>query len=256
MLIGGIFTIGSATAKDIQTLIICRFFAGVCGASPLSVVPGVLSDVYDNTTRGIAIIVYALAVFGGPFTAPFIGGFIATSYLGWRWTLYIPAILSLTNGGISLLFLEETYAPCLLTAKAVAIRKATKNWGVRAKQEEVEVDIAQLVNKYFTRPLKLLFTEPTLLAVSLYMSFIYGLVYALLEAYPYVFEKIYGMTPGVAGLTFIGLFIGIVLGLGFLLLDDVFYRRKLIENDNVPVPEWRLRPTLLGAPVFAVSLFW
>ena len=256
MLIGGIFTIASAVAKDIQTLIICRFFAGVCGASQLTVVPGVLADVYDNTYRGVAISVYALAVFGGPFTAPFVGGFIASSYLGWRWTLYIPATLSLANGVTSLLFLKETYAPCLLIAKAVAIRKATNNWGIHAKQEEVKVDLADLVDKYFTRPLKLLFTEPILLAISLYMSFIYGLVYALLEAYPYVFEQIYGMTPGIAGLTFIGLIIGVLLALGFILSQHVTYRRKLIENDNVPVPEWRLRPTILGAPVFTVGLFW
>lgn len=256
MLIGGIFTIATAVAKDIQTLIICRFFAGVCGASQLSVVPGVLADVYDNKYRGVAISVYALTVFGGPFTAPFVGGFIASSYLGWRWTLYIPAILSLANGAISLLFLKETYPPCLLIAKAVAIRKATNNWGIRAKQEEVEVDLADLVDKYFTRPLKLLFTEPIILAISLYMSFIYGLVYALLEAYPYVFEQIHGMNPGVAGLTFIGLLIGVLLALGFILSQDVTYRKKLLENNNVPVPEWRLRPTILGAPVFTVGLFW
>lgn len=256
MLIGGIFTIATAASKDIQTLIICRFFAGVCGASQFTVVPGVLADVYDNTYRGVAISVYALTVFGGPFIAPFLGGFIATSALGWRWTLYVPAILSLLNGTISLFFLKETYAPCLLVAKAVAIRKETKNWAIHAKQEEVEVDLADLVDKYFTRPLKLLFTEPILLAISLYMSFIYGLVYALLEAYPFVFENIYGMTPGVAGLTFFGLFIGVLLALGFILSQHLDYRRRLVKNNNVPVPEWRLRPTVLGAPIFTIGLFW
>lgn len=256
MLIGGIFTIASAVAKDIQTLIICRFFAGVCGASQLSVVPAVLADVYDNEHRGVAISVYALTVFGGPFIAPFSGGFIASSYLGWRWTLYIPAILSLANGAISLLFLKESYTPCLLILKAVAIRKATNNWGIHAKQEEVELDMADLADKYLTRPLKFLFTEPIIFAVSLYMSFIYGLVYALLEAYPYVFEQIHGMTPGVAGLTFVGPLIGVFLALGFILSQQATYRNKLLRNKNVPVPEWRLRPTILGAPVFTIGLFW
>ena len=256
MLLGGIFTIASAVAKDIQTLIITRFFAGVCGASQLSVVPGVLADIYDNIYRGVAISIYALTVFGGPFIAPFVGGFTALSYLGWRWTLYIPAILSLVNGGISLFFLKESYAPCLLIEKAVAIRKATNNWGIHAKHEEVEIEFGQLVEKYLTRPLHLLFTEPILLVVSLYMSFIYGLVYALLEAYPIVFQEIHGMTPGVAGLTFIGPLIGVCLGLGFILSQQVEYRKKLLANNNVPIPEWRLRPTLLGGPIFTISLFW
>ena len=256
MLLGGIFTVASAAAKDIQTLIICRFFAGMCGASQLTVVPGVLADVYDHTYRGVAISVYALTVFGGPFTAPFVGGFVVSSHLGWRWTLYIPAILSLVNGAISLLYLPETYAPCVLVTKAVAIRKATNNWGIHAKHEEVEVDFGELVDKYLRRPLRLLFTEPIILAVSMYMSFIYGLVYALLSAYPIVFERIHGMTPGVAGLNFIGLIIGVLLALGYILSQQVTYRKRLIENDNVPVPEWRLRPTLLGAPVFTIGLFW
>jgi len=256
ILLCGIFTIASAVAKDIQTLIISRFFAGVCGASQLTVVPGVLADVYDAKYRGVAISVYALTVFGGPFTAPFVGGFTVSSYLGWRWTLYIPAILSLANGAVSLFFLKETYAPCILTTKAIAIRKATNNWGMHAKHEEVQVDLASLLDKYFSRPLRLLLTEPIILAVTLYMSFIYGLVYALLEAYPVVFEQIHGMSPGVAGLMFIGLLIGVLLALGFILSQQVTYRRKAVENNGVAVPEWRLRPTVLGAPVFTVGLFW
>jgi DHA1 family multidrug resistance protein-like MFS transporter len=255
MLLGGVFTIASAVSKDLQTLIITRFFAGVCGASQLSVVPGVLTDVYDSIYRGIAISVYALTVFGGPFLAPFMGGFITSSYLGWRWTLYVPAILSLVNGGISLLFLKETYAPCLLVTKAAAVRKATGNWGIHAKHEEVEVDLAALAEKYFTRPLRLLFTEPILFAVTLYMSFIYGLVYALLSAYPIVFEDIHGMSPGVAGLTFLALLVGVCVGLSVVLSLQIQYRKRLTGN-NPPAPEWRLRPTVLGAPAFTIGLFW
>jgi DHA1 family multidrug resistance protein-like MFS transporter len=256
MLVGGIFTIASATAKDIQTLIICRFFAGMCAASQLTVVPGVLADIFDNIYRGVAISLYALTVFVGPFSAPFTGGFIVSSYLGWRWTLYIPAFLSFTNGGISLFFLRETYAPCLLIEKAVAIRYQTNNWGIHAPYERIEVDLKELLDKYFTRPLRMLVTEPIILLVSLYMSFIYGLVYCLLVAYPYVFEKVHGFTPGISGLPFIGLIIGQVLAVIFILSQHSAYVKKLVKNDNVPVPEWRLIPALFGAPVFTLGIFW
>lgn len=256
MLGGGIFTIGSAVAKDIQTLLICRFFAGMCGASQLTVVPGVLSDVFDNRYRGVAISLYALTVFVGPFSAPFTGGFIASSTLGWRWTLYIPAILSFANGAVSLLFLRETYPPCILMAKAAALRRQTGNWGIHAKQEKIEVDFKEMAEKYFTRPLRMLVTEPIILFVSMYMSFIYGIVYALLEAYPYVFEDIHGMKPGVSGLPFIGLIVGQALACTFILSQHSTYAKRLAENKNVPVPEWRLRPTILGAPVFTIGIFW
>lgn len=256
MLGGAIFTIGSAVAKDIQTLIICRFFGGVFGASQLTVVPGVLADIFDNTYRGMAISLYALTVFIGPLCAPFVGGFIASSYLGWRWTLYIPAILSFVFGALFLFTLKETYTPALLVNKADILRRQTNNWAIHAKHEEIEVQASALINKYFTRPLRMLITEPIILLVSIYMSFIYGLVYALLEAYPFVFEEIYDMNPGTSGLTFIGLIIGVILACGFILSQHRAYVRKLAENNNVPVAEWRLFPPLVGAPVFTTGLFW
>ncbi|KAK6840394.1 hypothetical protein PG995_016148 [Apiospora arundinis] len=257
ILAGGAFIIGTAVARNVQTLLICRFFGGVCGASQLTVVPGVLSDLYDNRARGVAITLYALCVFCGPFGAPSLGGFIVENpALGWRWTLYIPAILSFANGALTLFCVRETYGPCILVAKAVALRRETKNEGIRAPQELVEFDLRRLVEKYFTRPLRMLVTEPILLLVSLYMSFVYGLTYCLLAGFPYVFEDIHGMQPGVGGLPFLALALGQVLGVGFVLSQQREYRRKLAENDNVPVPEWRLAPTLVGAPVFAGGIFW
>jgi DHA1 family multidrug resistance protein-like MFS transporter len=88
------------------------------------------------------------------------------------------------------------------------------------------------------------------------MSFIYGLVYALLEAYPYVFESVYGMSPGVGGLPFIALIIGQLLACGFIITQNSSYAKKLAANGNVAVPEWRLSPAIVGAPVFAVGIFW
>ncbi|KAK9428973.1 putative bicyclomycin resistance protein [Lipomyces doorenjongii] len=252
---GGVFTIASAVAKDVQTLIICRFFAGLFGASQLSVVPAVLADIYNNTHRGVAIAIYSLTVFVGPFSAPSVGGFIASSILGWRWTLYIPAFMSFASGGLFVFFLKETYAPFLLIEKAAAIRRQSHNWGIHAKQDEVEVDVHELIRNNFTRPLRMLVTEPIVLLISLYMSFIYGLVYALLEAYPYVFENIHGMSAGVGGLTFISLIIGQLLACAFILSQHSTYAKKLAANNNVPVPEWRLAPAVVGAPAFTAGLF-
>lgn len=253
---GGIFTIASAVAENIQTLVICRFFAGMFGASQLTVVPGVLVDLYNSTTRGAVLSLYSLNVFIGPFMAPFIGGFIVSSHLGWRWTLYISAIFSLGNGLLSVLFLEETYPPSILVAKAATIRKKSQNGNLRARHEEVDISIANIVDKNFTRPLKLLFTEPIILVMSVYMSFIYGLVYALLEAFSFVFEHVHGMTPAFAGLMFFGLIVGVLLACAFILSGHLAYAKKLAENNGVAVPEWRLAPPLLGAPVFTIGLFW
>ncbi|KAL4891751.1 putative bicyclomycin resistance protein [Aspergillus ambiguus] len=251
-----IFTISSAVSKDLQTLIITRFFAGLFGASQISVVPAVFTDMFDNTHRGVALVLYSLTVFVGPFTAPFTGGFIATSSLMWRWTLYIPAFIGFFSSILYVFILRETYTPLILSHKAALLRRQSLNWAIHAKQDEVEVDFRELLHNNFTRPLRMLITEPIIGLVSLYMSFVYGLVYALLEAYPYVFGHVYGMNAGEAGLTFIGLIIGLVLAVTFIVYQHKFYVQKLVANDYHQVPEWRLPPTIVGAPIFTVGLFW
>ncbi|KAJ5189025.1 Major facilitator superfamily [Penicillium cf. griseofulvum] len=251
-----IFTIACAVAKDIQTIMICRFFAGLCSASPISVVPAVFADLFNNTQRGVVMSIFCMAVFIGPFSAPFVGGFIAMSDLGWRWTMYISAIMVFVGFVLILVFLEETYAPVILVRKAATLRRQTRNWGIHAKQDEVEVDVKELLRNNFARPIMMLITEPILLLVSLYISFIYGLIYALLGAYPVVFQSVYGMNMGVGGLAFVGIIIGELLGGVYILLIQGSYRIKLAANGDKPIPEWRLPPAIIGAVLFAGGMFW
>jgi DHA1 family multidrug resistance protein-like MFS transporter len=157
---------------------------------------------------------------------------------------------------LSLLFLEETYPPLILVAKAAALRRRTKNWGIHAKQEEIEVDFKELVIKNVARPLKILFTEPIVLLITIYMSFIYGLLYLLLTSYALVFQGVHGMTAGVGGLPYFGLVIGELLAFLVVVLLNPAYVRKLKANNNIPVPEWRLPIVMISGPIFAAGLFW
>ncbi|CAG8140680.1 unnamed protein product [Penicillium olsonii] len=251
-----IFTIACAVAKDIQTIMICRFFAGLFAASPISIVPAVFADIFNNTQRGVVMSIFCMAVFIGPFAAPFVGGFIAMSSLGWRWTMYISAIMVFAGFALVVTCLDESYAPVILVRKAATLRRQTRNWGIHAKQDEVEIDFNELVRNNFARPIVMLFTEPILLLISLYISFIYGLIYALLGAYPVIFQGVYGMNMGVGGLAFIGLIIGELLGGVYILSIQGSYARKLAANGDTPVPEWRLFPAIVGAVSFSIGMLW
>ena len=168
-----IFSIATATAKDLQTVMLTRFFAGVFGSCPLAVVAAVFSDMFGNRTRGLAVTVFSMTVFTGPLFAPFIGGFIVMNpSLGWRWTAYIPSFMGFLAFGLDLLFLNETYPPIVLVNKASELRRRTLNWGIHAKQEEIEVDFRELVTKNFSRPLRLLISEPIVLLIVGYSSIV------------------------------------------------------------------------------------
>ncbi len=153
-------------------------------------------------------------------------------------------------------FQDETYGPVILVAKAAELRRLTRNWGIHAKQEEVEVDLKELVVKNVSRPLRILFTEPIVLVITIYMSFIYGLLYLNLTAYALVFEGVYHWSLGVAGLPYVALIVGVSIGLLYLVLTNKSYVKKLKANNNVPVPEWRLPLPMVGGIVFACGLFW
>ena len=252
-----IFSVATATAKDFQTVMLTRFFAGVFGSCPLAVVAAVFSDMFNNKTRGLAITVFSMTVFTGPLLAPFIGGFmIMNPNLGWRWTEYIVCIMGFLAFGLNLVFLEETYPPIVLVDKASTLRRRTLNWGIHAKQEEIEVDFRELVTKNFSRPLRLLVTEPIVFLLSIYMAFIYGLLYLFFTAYPIVFEQIHGFNPGVSGLTYFGLILGQLSAGVYIASTQPAYNRKLDANGGVPIPEWRLFPVILGGISFTAGLFW
>ncbi|KAL8365868.1 hypothetical protein RB595_004581 [Gaeumannomyces hyphopodioides] len=251
-----LFSIATATAKDIQTILICRFFSGFFGACPLAVVAAVFSDMFDNRTRGVAITLFSMTVFTGPLMSPFIGGFMVESSLGWRWTMYLTTIMGFVAFLLDLFFLEETYPPTILVAKAAELRRRTLNWGIHAKQEEIEVDLRELISKNFSRPMRLLFLEPIVTALSVYMAFIYGLLYLFLTAYPFVFQGIYHMTSGIAGLAFFGMIIGQFIAGIAVLLQQPWYNRKLAANGGVPIPEWRLPSVIAGGVAFTIGIFF
>ena len=69
------FSFAVATAKDIQTIMICRFFSGFVGSATFVVSPAIFSDLFLTKQRGTAISTFAGVLFGGPMLAPIFGGF-------------------------------------------------------------------------------------------------------------------------------------------------------------------------------------
>ena len=96
------------------------------------------------------------------------------------------------------------------------------------------IDLSELVSKNFSRPLRILVTEPIVLLLSIYMAFIYGLLYLFLTAYPIVFQEIHGMNPGVGGLPYFGMVIGMLLAGAYIVSTQPSYNRKLEANGGIP----------------------
>lgn len=252
--IAAIFSFGTAAAKDIQTVMLTRFFAGVFGSAPITNTGGVLSDIWSAEERGAAIVGYALAVVGGPVLGPIVGGAIVQSYLRWRWTEYITGIMMMFFLTLDVIFLDESYPPILLVYKARRLRHETGNWALHARHEEWDVSLKELGNKYLFRPFQLL-TTPICFFVALYASFVYGVLYLNLASFPIEFQEERGWNLVVGALPFLSLLIGTLFGAVANVTNQRFYVKRYKANNNRPVPEARLPPMMLGSVVFAAGMF-
>jgi MFS transporter, DHA1 family, multidrug resistance protein len=251
-----IFGVATAVAKDIQTLMICRFFQGVFGSSPIVVLAAVCADIWRPESRGPALICFATGAFLPPMVAPFVSAFTAESSLGWRFDSYWTVFLGAASLGLSLLLIKESYPPVVLIAKAKLLRRRTGNWAIYAKQEQVETDVKALLEKNLTRPLRMLIQEPILALCGIYISFVYGLMYMTLAAYSFVFQGVHQMKPGVGSLPFLGIALGMVLSGAVAIYANGAWIRKFHANNSKAIPEWRMPLAAVGAVVFAIGILW
>ncbi|KAF1814799.1 putative MFS multidrug transporter [Eremomyces bilateralis CBS 781.70] len=252
--IATMFVFGSGAAKDIQTLMITRFFAGFFASAPITNTGGVLADIWPAQQRAAAMVGYAMAVIVGPIFGPIVGGAIIISGGSWRWTEFTAAILMMIFLVLDIIFLDESFPPVLLVYKARRLRFETGNWALHARHEEWDVTLKELGNRYLVRPFQMLLT-PICFLVALYASFVYGILYGNLAAFPIVFQEIRGWNVLVGSLPFLGLLIGVLLGAVINIVNNTYYTKCLKKNGGRAVPEARLPPMMLGSVLFATGLF-
>jgi multidrug resistance protein len=181
LLVAVIFIIPCAVGKNMATLLVCRTLDGIAFSAPMTLVGGTLADLWRTEERGVPMAAFSAAPFIGPAIGPLAGGFIADN-LGWRWLYWIQLILS---GAVWILItftVPETYAPTLLSRRAKKMRKET---GDESFVTEQDLDLRPFVERlrlFLIRPFQLLFLEPIVLFISVYMSVLYGLLYMFFVA--------------------------------------------------------------------------
>lgn len=252
-----VFQIPVAVAQNLETIMLCRFLQGLFGSAPLAIIGGTLADFWGPVERGFALGLFSGATFVGPVAGPIVGGFITKSYLGWRWTAWITLIMSAFFGSMAWFICSESYTPVLLQRKAAKIRFESKNWAIHAPADENKINMKEIFNKYLFRPFIMMALEPILVLITLYMSFIYGMIYLFFEAYPIAFQEVRGWNGGVGALPFLGITIGVIIGVAIVVYtSNTRFKQKMIANGGKPIPEERLVPMIVGAFLLPIGLFW
>lgn len=249
------FSFATATAKDLQTVMITRFFGAFFASAPVTNTGGVLGDLFSPVHRGIAMAGYALAVVGGPTIGPIVSAAVVqVPYLGWRWTEYLTGILQSCVLLSAIIFIDETYPPVLLVRKARRLRHESGNWALHAQFEEWDVNISELTRKFLVRPIQLLCT-PICFLMALYASFCYGILYMQLGAVPLIFGELHGWNLLESELPFIAICLGTFTGAAINTLNQLEYNKAYHAAGDRAVPEKRLPPMMLGSVLFAAGQF-
>ncbi|KIW31614.1 uncharacterized protein PV07_03241 [Cladophialophora immunda] len=250
------FCAGCAGANNIGTLLVLRFFAGAFGSSPFTNAGGVIADVFPASERGLAMGIFALAPSMGPTLGPFCSGFLAENQ-GWRWVMGLLTIFAGVMWILGAVFVPETYAPVILRKRVAKLSRMTgKVYMLEADKGKGAPSLSSLLPTALIRPWILLFKEPIVLLLSLYIAIVYGTLYLLFGAYPIVFQEVRGWSEGVGGLPFLGVAVGMVAGIVFASWTNKWYTDEAAENGGVAPAEARLPPAMYGAVAIPIGLFW
>lgn len=192
----------------------------------------------------------------GPVLGPIVGGFVGMT-VGWRWIEGVMAIFTGVLWIAGILFVPETYTPIILRKRAAALSKETGMvYKSRKDSEQEPKTVLQVLSFALSRPWVLLFVEPIVLLLSVYMAIVYGTLYMCFSAFPIVYQETRGWNQGVGGLAFLGVAVGMIFAILYSIWENVRYAKVSDKHQGFAPPESRLPPTMLGGLCLPIGLFW
>ncbi|CEI61581.1 putative efflux pump kojT [Fusarium venenatum] len=251
-----VWIMASALAPNFGAQIVFRFLAGCSASTPLVCSGGSIADMFNSLEKTWSFPLYAVAGFGGPMIGAVMGAYIGPSNaVSWRWTEWTMLIASGLVLVLVLFLMPETYGPLLLQWKAKHYRRITGDERFKCEHEIADASLFSRLKVSMTRPF-LMLTEPIIIAMTLYLSVLYIVLFTFLVGWPYIFEQTYGISQGLSNIIFIAMFLGTQINFLFV---PIVYRKTLraTEKGGHFKPEIRLWYGMLGAsPAIPISLFW
>lgn len=255
--IGNILFVISAAicgaSTNIPMLIIARFFMGIASAVPVTVGGGFIADFWPMEKRGFATTIWTAGPLLGFVVGPIFGGYMGQR-IGWRWTVWLEAVVGSVITIVAIICVRETYPPMILLRRAVRFRKTSGP--VLLVRSSKGQSIGRLLWSSVCRPLKLLFLSPVVLLISVSCAVAYSYMYILFTTFPSIFKDVYNFDAGQVGLAYLGLGAGFCVSqcsVGYF--SDRHLKKQLAWHGRM-IPEHRLPPMKYGVFFIVAGLVW
>ncbi|KAH8731341.1 major facilitator superfamily domain-containing protein [Phaeosphaeriaceae sp. PMI808] len=249
-----IFNVACALSTSMGMLVAVRFLAGCAGSAPLTLGAGTIADLFPREKRALAMVIWSIGPLFGPVVGPICGGFLVQS-VSWRWVFWI---ISISGGVFGLLLFAvgcETYPPIILERKAAALRKNTGNLKIRSKLAK-DIPARDIFVNAIARPMRMLFLSPIVGLMSLYTAVNYGVLYLFFTTMTFVFKKTYHFSSGAVGLSYLGLGVGMIVGMVALgTLSDKIIIQEQAKGKALPEHRLPLILTMPGAVGLPIGIF-
>ncbi|GAA6059612.1 hypothetical protein JCM10212_005111 [Sporobolomyces blumeae] len=250
-LVFALFFLPQALAPNVAAMIVVRFIFGCAGSTGVALGGGILSEVFRDEDRGIAMLIFAWCASGPTGLGPVIGGYLSSRKNGFRYVNWLLLGLSLLFT-LSLFFLlDETRASVLLSRKAAKLRKDTGDDRYVSRSDFEKTSLVEVWKTNLSRPVKLAVKEPVLGAFTTWISFTWGVMYLCLVSVPLVFKQVFGFNTGEAGVVYVTQTIGSTIGVGIELYCQKLYKRNVGQRG----PEALLYTAFWGGVLFPLGTF-
>ncbi|KAK7204996.1 synaptic vesicle transporter [Myxozyma melibiosi] len=251
------FNLGCSLSRTSSAFLACRFMGGFLGSAGMVVGGGAISDMFQREKIGKVSSAFALGPLMGPNLGPIIGGFM-TENVGWRWCFRLLLILGVAVSLLFFVLAEESNPSVLLHYKTKKLRKQL--------QRPELISVYEINNKRthrqvfwfgISRPLALLCTCPSVTFLGLYTAIAFSFLYIFLTTVPRIYHDLYGFSPGIVGLCYLGMGAGQLAGILTVgNTNDKLVNYLTKKNGGKREPEFRLRPLFLSCILLPVSMFW
>lgn len=241
-----VLIIPCALSNNLAQILVMRFFGAIAGAAMISNAPGTVSDIVNDDYRALAFSIWSLGPMNGPVIGPLVGGFVYEA-LGWRWTNWVVMI----GSGVSwfmVFLIPETYAPAILRAKSAKKRKQTDDTRWHSRYDDKKAFLPMLRENLY-RPLSMAVNEPICIFWNIYIALVYGVLYLCFVSYPIVFSELRGWSPGMTGLSYMGIGIG-----GVIVIASEPLLRKMINSHPKDPETGRVYPEAMVSVVCLAAI--